>query len=333
MPGHENPRTGSVIPDPSPISIEEKLRRQKNRTRTLAEILKDQRENQIRIKDLLPGGGGGSGGGGGLGSGDIGDRSGNSQASRILNIRLFKLPNGVWITPRNMASTHATLVADGYSGPWFPTIPGDVPAWMKAGGGVQYEAVWHALREFMKGGTFEAEQAAKEIELPGADDGGDGFGSFGPVYVAPDEAAVREALQGYQVAVTGQLESELLDSAVETYLTTHKKDFDSKGEQHDPFQAAKEIIRGSASYKDIHELRPESDDELAWVTSQQGRLRTLGLTSEQSEQLGIKLARVGASAEGAQGAGEKAFFQSTGRVQRDQRDSLKNTAKQVLSLL
>ena len=72
---------------------------------------------------------------------------------------------------------------------------------------------------------------------------------------------------------------------------------------------------------------------MAWVTSQQGRLRMVGLSAEQSETLGIKLARVGSSAEATQDAGERAFFGSTGRLAKEQRESLKSTAANVMGLL
>ncbi len=266
---------------------------------------------------------------GGFADGD--DRSGNNQATLILNMRLFKFPDGTWITPRNMNAVFASMKADGYTGPWFPHIPADIPAFRDS---MAYHGVWLAITEFLAGNKSQRTGVDPSIDLnlPAADSFG-GFGSVGPVYQAPDEGAVKEALQGFQVAVSGQLDEGLLDQAVSEYLTVHRQDFDDKGQQHDPFQAAKTVIRSSDAYKDIHKLRKKSDDELQWVTSQQGRLRTLGLTSEQSEQLGIKLARVGANQEAAQDAGQSAFFKSTGRVAKDQRDSLKASARSVLGLL
>ncbi len=246
--------------------------------------------------------------------------------------RLFRMPNGDWITPRNMAATYAIQFRGrGYRGPWFPQRQDQLVAFMKSD---KYIKLYRELTAFLAGGG-PGPNAGQEIpfDLPGAGGGLGGFGSVGPVYQAPDEEAVREALQGFQVAVTGQLDDPLLDGAVAEYLNVHKQDFDDKNAQHDPFQAAKRIIRGSESYKDIHKLRKTSENELAWVTTQQGRLRTLGLTSAQSEQLGIKLARVGANQEAAQDAGETAFFKSTGRVAKDQRDSLKASARSVLGLL
>ncbi len=241
------------------------------------------------------------------------------------------MPNGFWMTPNNMAAFRDRDFK-GYNGPWFPQRQEDLVAFMRSD---QYIKLFRELTSFLAGGKPGQPNAGQELPLnpPGSGGGGGGFGSIGAVYQAPDEDAVKEALQGFQVAVTGQLEDELLDQAVAEYLTTHKQDFDDPNAQHDPFQAAKKIIRGSASYKDIHKLRPESENELAWVTTQQGRLRTLGLTSNQSEQLGIKLARVGASQEAAQDAGQTAFFKNTGRVAKDQRDSLKASARSVLGLL
>ncbi len=253
--------------------------------------------------------------------------------AEFLNTKLFRLPNGSWITPRNMSAARSA-VFKGYNGPWFPQRQDELVAFMRGDGFIK---LFRELTSFLAGGQGGQPNAGQDLflNLPGGGGGGGGFGSgsFGPVYQAPDEEAVKEALQGFQVAVTGQLEEDLLEQATAEYLSTHRKDFDDKNQQHDPFVAAKEIIRTSASYKDIHKLRPESDDELQWVTTQQGRLRTLGLTSAQSEQLGIKLARVGASAEAAQTAGEIAFFRQTGRVQQDQRDSLKASARSVLGLL
>ncbi len=256
----------------------------------------------------------------------------DAQDQGFSDLRLFRMPNGFWMTPSNMAAFRARDFK-GYNGPWFPQRQEDLVAFMRSD---RYIKLFRELTRFLATGNDTGKTDASVIDLDGLGAGlGSGFGSssFGAVYQAPDEDAVKEALQGFQVAVTGQLDDLLLDQAVAEYLTTHKQDFDDPNAQHDPFQAAKVIIRGSESYKDIHKLRPESENELAWVTTQQGRLRTLGLTSEQSEQLGIKLARVGASQEAAQDAGNTAFFKNTGRVAKDQRDSLKSSARAVLGLL
>lgn len=163
--------------------------------------------------------------------------------------------------------------------------------------------------------------------------GGPGGGARGPVYQAPDRDAVEEFLQTFQVATTGQLEQGLLDQAVDSYLTTHRQDFDDKNQRHDPQVAAYNVIRNSTSYKDIHELRPESENEMQWVTGQQARLRMVGLNSEESQRLGIQLARVGANAEANKDAANQAFLGTTGRVAKDQRNSLKKSASAVLGLL
>ena len=160
-----------------------------------------------------------------------------------------------------------------------------------------------------------------------------GGGARGPVYQKPDRDAVEEFLQTFQVATTGQLEQGLLDQAVDSYLTTHRQDFDDKNQRHDPQVAAYNVIRNSTTYKDIHELRPESENEMQWVTGQQARLRMVGLNTQESQRLGIQLARVGANAEANRDAANQAFLGTTGRVAKDQRNSLKKSASAVLGLL
>jgi hypothetical protein len=160
-----------------------------------------------------------------------------------------------------------------------------------------------------------------------------GGGRVGPVYVAPDRAEVEDNLQAYQVAVTGSLDEGLLADAVDAFMSTHRKDFNSKGQSYDPVTAAKKVIQNSAAYLDIHELRPESTSELTWVTDQQQRLRMVGLDAQQAEALGIKMARIGATQEATIEAGERAFMSATGRVAATQRESLKSTARAVLGLL
>ena len=70
-----------------------------------------------------------------------------------------------------------------------------------------------------------------------------------------------------------------------------------------------------------------------WVTSQQGLLRQLGVADSLAEDLGIDLARVGASREAGITAGQAAFTRSTGRIQADQRESLKASGRAALAIL
>lgn len=249
--------------------------------------------------------------------------------------RLFKQPSGLWVTVGNMAAALKDYRSFGYTGPWFPSVSEGLHAFIRSS---DYLEVYNALTKFNSEapGAGQGEEVFDlEAFLAGIADSlaGGGRGAGGPIYQAPDGDAVRESLEGYQVAVSGQVDEDLLTQAVDEFLTVHRQDFDDKGAQHDPFVAAKSIIRSSDAYKDIHKLRPKGVNELAWVTQQQGRLRTLGLDDAQSEQLGIKLARVGASQQAAASAGQKAFFQSTGRVQQDQRNSLKASARAVMGLL
>lgn len=170
-----------------------------------------------------------------------------------------------------------------------------------------------------------------QIRRPPTDPGGGGFA--GPKYQAPDRDAVEEFLKPFQVAVTGSLQEDILEAAIDQYLTTDRQDFDDKNARHDPGVAAKNVIRNSSAYKDVQELRPDSEDELQWVTKQQTRLRMVGLGSAEAQNLGIQLARVGAGEEAAKEAGEGAFFSGTGRVARSQRASLKRSASAVMGLL
>ena len=219
--------------------------------------------------------------------------------------------------------------SEGYRGPAFSSSMFD-ESFMSGGG------AWIGVIRELNAWAREpkGEQKKEFVFDPGIFGSGlDGRGAQGPTYVKPDRAAVEEGLKPFQIAVTGTLQQGILDESVDTYLATHRKDFDSKGQRHDPLVAAQNVIRNSSAYKDIHELRPESESEMSWVTGQQARLRMVGLNSEQSESLGIQLARIGASEEAGKEAGQTAFFRSTGRVHQDQRAKLKRSASSVLGLL
>ncbi len=179
-----------------------------------------------------------------------------------------------------------------------------------------------------EGGSFEDELLARIAAL-----GGGGGGRAGPVYKAPDEATVREGLALYVSTVVGQGDDATLNEAVRIFMSSSKANFNSKGKTIDATTAAKNYVRSTAAYKDIHELRPENMDELRWVTSTQGQLRKLGVSGQNAEQLGIELARAAASGEGIQKAGETAFQRQTGRIHDDQRNRLKSKAAAAAGLL
>lgn len=167
---------------------------------------------------------------------------------------------------------------------------------------------------------------------------GGGRGGLAPVYESPNRQALEQTIKSYLVAVTGTNRPELLRQAVDAYLANDRKEFDRQvagtgGEQIDPMQAVYGVIRGSNEYKVIHELRPDSVDELDWVTSRQGKLRQIGLSANQSERLGIMQAQVGSNDDAIVDAAEMQFNTDTGRLLRSQRESLKQSARAVVGLV
>ena len=137
---------------------------------------------------------------------------------------------------------------------------------------------------------------------PGGPRGRSGSGSraAAPVYIAPNRDEVEENLKSYIVATTGKNDTKLLQSAVDAYMSADKEDWTMQtsgkgGEVVSPLMAAKDIVRGSASYQAIHELRPDSVDEMDWVTGTQGKLRQLGLSAARAEDFGIQQAKAGAT--------------------------------------
>ena len=129
---------------------------------------------------------------------------------------------------------------------------------------------------------------------------GGGGGAAGPEYLSPNREEVAEQLKSYVVATTGKNDPDLLDKAVDAYMAADKEAWqmqvDGKGgEQPSPFMAAKEIVRATDAYKTIHYLRPDSVDEMDWVTGTQGKLRQLGISAGRAEELGIAQAKGGSS--------------------------------------
>lgn len=203
-------------------------------------------------------------------------------------------------------------------------VQGDLNAW------------WSGRGDAGDGGLTPEEAAALAARFGGGGGGGfggGGGGAAGPVYRAPDRDVIEDNIKSYVVAVTGSLNQNLIDRAVGEFLAKDKANFGSDTQAIDPVQAAKALVRDSTVYKDIHRLRPESVDEMEWVTSKQGLLRQLGVSADIAESLGTKLARVGANQEATQEAGERAFLRSTGRVQREQREELKVAGRAALGIL
>ena len=169
-----------------------------------------------------------------------------------------------------------------------------------------------------------------------------------PNYMPPPEEQVRDQVKAYVVATTGTARKELIDQGVREYLAADRANYDAQVTAErgrvlnqtvstitstDPWSAVKTAVQGSSAYKVIHNLRPESVDEMEWVTSRQGKLRQLGLSAEQSERLGIMQSQAGSNDEAIVDAAEMQFNADTGRLLSSQRDSLKRKASAVLGLV
>lgn len=180
-----------------------------------------------------------------------------------------------------------------------------------------------------------------------------GGGRSGPTYVAPnyqvpDRAALREQIKAYVVAVTGKAHDSLIDAATDTYLEANREAFDaavsadrtrtlsgtpSDVAQIDPWQRAVQHVRDTALYKTIHGLRPDSVDEMEWVTSRQAKLEQLGLSAQRASTLGVKQAQAGSTDRGLVGAAERQYNTDRGLILTSQRNKIKNAAVGALRLV
>ena len=184
--------------------------------------------------------------------------------------------------------------------------------------------------------------------------GGSGRGGGGareyvaPNYNVPPEATIRDQAKAYAIAVSGYADENLINEMVSAYMKADRANFDAQvaaDKQRtmegvasdvvtvDAWEEAKSIVRNSSAYQTVHDLRPDSVDELEWVGSRQAKLRQLGLSAERAERLGIKQAQAGANDEALRDAGEMQFTADTGRLLRSQRESLKQSANAVLGLV
>lgn len=163
---------------------------------------------------------------------------------------------------------------------------------------------------------------------------GGGSGSGRGEYVAPNKDVVREQIKAYVVATTGTVSNQVIDAAVAKYMEASKRAFDLAGKQDiNPYFEAQSVVRDSAAYKSVNALRPESIDEMEWVTQRQAKLQQLGLSGRRSEALGISQSIVGSNDEALVGAAEISFAQDTGRLLQHQREKLKQSASAVLGLM
>lgn len=170
----------------------------------------------------------------------------------------------------------------------------------------------------------------------GGGGGGGRRASVGPVFTATDPAMVEEQVRNYVIAVTGTADDNIIAQAMQTFQTQERAAFDANvagGTQIDPWQAMKETVRGTGTYQSIHNLRPDSVDEMKWVTEPQAKLRQLGLSAARAEKLGIAQATAGSTDEDLVSAAERTALTQTGMLLQSQRQSLKNRAKAVARLV
>ena len=159
-----------------------------------------------------------------------------------------------------------------------------------------------------------------------------------PEYLAPNRDEVEEQLKSYVVATTGKNDPDVLKQAVDAYMKADRAAWDLQvsgkgGEQPSPFMAAKEVVRGTDAYKTIHYLRPDSVDEMDWVTGTQGKLRQLGISAARAEDMGIQQASVGATDKDLVGASEVSL-QSNNKLMADtQKARLKQSVSAVARMI
>ncbi len=99
------------------------------------------------------------------------------------NMKIFRLPDGNWVTVGNSGQGLSFLRSQGYRGIWFPTDPGALQRFLASDGSIR---VYRMVNEWFKG-LSEKKEEDKEFDFEGFlaglfPGGGGGFGSIGPVY-------------------------------------------------------------------------------------------------------------------------------------------------------
>ena len=163
---------------------------------------------------------------------------------------------------------------------------------------------------------------------------GGGGGAQGPVYVKPDERLVREAVKSTLAALAGKVDAALLDDLTATYMSESQRSFDVReSEQVDPMETVKAKIRETAEYKAIHQLRPDSVDEMQWISTRVGALKRAGVTDAMAETLGIEQATAGASQDDAAFAGNIATFDKSGKMLDELKNRIQTTTYSAMRLI
>ena len=188
------------------------------------------------------------------------------------------------------------------------------------------------LRELYR--THDAEYVGNQPVIPGGAGSGRGSGRATPFYVAPDQLLVEEVVKGYVTATTGKIHQDLIDAGIAMYNEKHRLGFDLRESQEvDPMMAVREMVRADKRYSGPHTLRPESVDELEWISQRQRALSAFGVAAGKEEDLGIQLATMGAGGTGVRGVAESQIFADSGRLAKSQRDQLVSRASVAMRLI
>jgi hypothetical protein len=153
-------------------------------------------------------------------------------------------------------------------------------------------------------------KTAPELDL------GAGGGGFQRIYEAPDRREVTENVKNYLAQVLGDSsDKKLVNRLVEIYMTDHRRSFDNPEAGIRPWFSVKEAVRARDDYKQIHKLRPDTTDELEWVTQYQFYIDQAGIPPGLRDMTAVDFATVGASQQAASRGAFRIQEQRTGRAQ------------------
>lgn len=120
------------------------------------------------------------------------------------------------------------------------------------------------------GDDFLAQIAAAMAALGGA-------GSGKPPYQPPDRREVWENVRSYLAAVLSDSSNDkLTGELVELYMQDHKRSYDNPELGLRPWFSVKEKVHARQDYKQIHNLRPDTVDEMNWVTQYHQLIESAG---------------------------------------------------------
>jgi len=154
-------------------------------------------------------------------------------------------------------------------------------------------------------------------------------GGGGPVYQGPDPNLVRDNARATLVAMVGRDNDVRVEELTNIYLNSDRQRFD--GKSVDPAQAVKDRIRTYSDYKRIHELRPDSVDDMQWIGQQLQGLTSVGVSQSVIDERAILQAQIGVAPARAGEAGQLAEFRRTGRPLPAFFSSIQNAAQQGFS--